>query len=248
MTATNTREHEEANRRRVSHEDTKTRKSALAVGALAALGIVSHAGVAHAQTPGRIVASVGVRWTGEAAAGAMDATETAPTSSRYRLFETETALSPSAGLETSVGVRLTRAIEAELSASYATSDLRTRIRADAESIPDSEAAEAVGQLSLEASLVVHVPRWTLFGRATPFVSAGGGYLRHLHEGRTFAETGVIYHAGVGVTLTISSDGRGVFKATGLRADTRAVVRTGGVAFDDDPRVAPAVGLSLFARF
>ena len=220
----------------------------LAFAAVASFVSVWHAGVAVAQTPGRINVSAGVKWTGETSAGSMDATETAPTPARYRLFATQTALVPSTGVDTAVGVRVTRAIEAELSAGYAVSDLRTRIRSDAESIPDAEAVEAVSQLSLEASLLAHFGRWALFGRATPFVSAGGGYLRHVHEGRTLAETGTIYHAGGGVTLPLRSSGRGLLKGTGLRADARAVVRKGGAAFDDEPRVAPAVGLSFFARF
>lgn len=209
------------------------------------LGVTS--GSARAQ-PGRINVGVGVRWTGEMPAGTVDATETAPSSARYRLFATETVLTPSSRLDTTFGVRLTRALEAEIAASYASSDLRTRVGSDAEGIPDSEAVEAVNQLSVEASVLVHFARWAIAGRATPFATIGGGYLRHLHENRTLAETGSVYHAGAGVTLMLSSDGRGWLKATGLRVDARAVARIGGVAFDDDPHVAPAVGASFFARF
>lgn len=221
----------------------------VAVAAAASFVCVWHPGIALAQDPGRIRVSAGVRWTGETPVGSMDATETggnAPV--RYRLFATDTSLVRSIGVDTAVGLQLSRAIDAELSASYGAPELRTRIRADAEGIPDAEAVEAVGQLAIEASLLVHVTAWSLFGRATPFVSVGGGYLRHLHEGRTLAETGAIYHAGGGVTIILRSGGRGLLKGTGLRADARAVVRKGGVAFDDDPRVAPAIGLSLVARF
>jgi len=210
---------------------------------------VWHPDIALAQDPGRITVSAGVWWMGEMPVGSMDATETggvAPV--RYRLFATDTSLAPSIGVDTAVGLRLSRVIDTELSASYGAPELRTRIRADAEGIPDTEAVEAVGQLAIEASLLVHVTPWSLFGRATPFVSVGGGYLRQLHEGRTLAETGAIYHAGGGVTIMLRSGGRGVLKGAGLRADARAIVRKGGVAFDDDARVTPALEAAWFVRF
>jgi hypothetical protein len=217
------------------------------IGAAFLLASAVPAGTAAAQE-GRLVAGVGVRWLGKMPSGAVDATETAPNSTRYRLFATDTVLASAAQIDTSVGVRLTRAIEAEVSASYGSADLRTQIASDVEGIPDAKAAETVNQLALEASLLVHLARWAIAGRATPFATAGGGYLRHLHEGRTLAETGSIYHVGGGVTLLLGSGRQGWLKGTGLKVDARAVARAGGVAFDERPHVAPALGVSFFARF
>ena len=212
------------------------------------LCVVTSQAFAQTTARGRVDLSVGARWTGETSVGAADATETAAAGNRYRLFTTDSALVSMVGVETRVDVRLTRAVEAEVAASYGARDLRTRIRSDVEGVPDTEAVEKVGQVSLEASLVVHLTRWPIARRATPFVTAGGGYLRELHEGRTLAETGAMYHAGGGLTMMLRSGGRGLLKAAGWRADARAVVRTGGIVFSDELRVAPAVGLSLFARF
>jgi hypothetical protein len=83
----------------------------------------------------------------------------------------------------------------------------------------------------------------------PFVTGGGGYLRQLHEGATLVQTGSIYYIGAGASIALSTaDRRQRVKQIGLRLDTRAIVRTGGVTIDGRAYTAPAVGASLFARF
>lgn len=207
------------------------------------------AALAQSVAPGGTVQfAAGVRWTGAMSAGRSDANETAPGGSRFALFAAESTLTPAAGLEASLSVHLQPSIEAGVSVSIATSNLRTRISSDVEGIPDVEAKEGITQLALEGVLVIHLRNWRAGERAMPFVSAGGGYLRHLHEGRTVVENGITGHVGFGLDYILSAAGRGAVKATGLRADVRGGLRKGGAAFDDGLHVSPAAGVSFFARF
>jgi hypothetical protein len=207
-------------------------------------------GRAIAQGPepsGAVDLAVGLQWTGGTTIGRMDATETSPGGGRYQLFATRSTLAPATGIDGSLGVRLSRAIEVGVASSFARSSLRTQISSDVEGIPDVEVAEDVTQLTVEGAIVVRLS-WRPLGRARPFVGAGAGYLRQMHEGRTLIETGSTAHVRIGLDYLLHADGRGAVKAMGLRLDARAVLRSGGVQFDDRVRVAPAVGASLFARF
>jgi hypothetical protein len=197
---------------------------------------------------GALEVAGGVLWTGELSNGTQGAFETTPSEGRYALFQTRTVLAPAAGFEGSLSLRLGPSVDVRGHTSYASSDLRTAISADVEGVPDIVASEAVTQLAVEGALVVRLPNWRPTDRATPFVSGGGGYLRHLHEGRILVENGITFHLGGGLDYLLKSAGWGAVKATGLRVDVRSVWRKGGVAFDDRSHVSPAVGVSLFARF
>lgn len=205
----------------------------------------------EAQTPalpGRFEIAAGGLWAAPVSMGAADATETAPNGTRFRLFSSESSLGSTAGFEGRVGVRLTPALQLEGSASHATPALRTRIRSDAEGIPDVTVAEAVSQWTIEAALVAHLARWRFGTRSVPFLSVGVGYLRQLHEGGALVETGRIYQVGGGVKYLLKRAGDGRLKSAGLRFGARASLRTGGAMFDNRMRVAPSVDASFFARF
>ncbi len=206
-------------------------------------------GAAHAQpraTTDRVEVGGGVRWVGGAALGDTDATLGTASGGSFVQFASASELGPAVVVEGRVGVRLSRALQVEVSVSYGTADLRTRLDSDVESIPDVTVSEPITRYTIEGTLVASLDRWRR-GRVTPFVSAGGGYLRELHEGRTLVETGRAFHAGGGVTVPIRTSRAGA-SAVGIRADARIVVRSGGVLFDDDPVVAPAAGASVFFRF
>jgi hypothetical protein len=205
--------------------------------------------IAAAQSPpaGRFEISGGFRWTGGMFVGEQDATETAPNSGRYRLFSTRTTLAPAPGVEGRVAVRVSRLIDAAFSTVFSRSDLKTSVTFDVEGFEDVEAVEPVTQMALEGAALINVPSLAWSERALPFLTAGGGFLRHLHEGRTLAETGAIYHVGAGLTFTLGSSGAGTVKSSGVRFDARAVIRQ-GVAFDDGSHLSAAFGVSFFSRF
>jgi hypothetical protein len=91
-------------------------------------------------------------------------------------------------------------------------------------------------------------RFAPSNRIVPFVGGGVGYLRQLHDGRTLVETGSAYHLGGGADMILRSAAQGVVKSVGIRADARAELRSGGVAFDDGTHAAPSFGVQLFVRF
>lgn len=206
---------------------------------------------ARAQTAppgGRFEVAAGGLWIQGASVGGADATETAPDGSRFRLFASRGSLGPAAGLEGRVGVRLGTVLRVEGSGSFAKPDLRVRISSDVEGVSDLTLAETVSQWTIEAALVAYLARWRVGPRGVPFVSAGAGYLRQIHEGGTLAENGRTYRVGGGVDYPLARAGTGRLKSAGLRVDVRAAISTGGAGFDDRVRVAPVAGASLFVRF
>jgi hypothetical protein len=86
-------------------------------------------------------------------------------------------------------------------------------------------------------------RWRLGDHATPFVSAGAGYLRALHEDRVLVDEGALWHLGGGIDLVLRPSQS---RALGVRLDARAVFQRGIV--DDDVHAAPVFGASAFLRF
>ena len=98
-------------------------------------------------------------------------------------------------------------------------------------------------------MVVYLPR-RLGPRLVPFVTGGGGYLRQIHEGQTFIQTGRTYHLGGGIKVPLVSRAAAQtwVKQIGVRVDARALVQTAGVTLDDRAHIAPALAASLFVRF
>jgi hypothetical protein len=139
-------------------------------------------------------------------------------------------------------------LQLEGSASHSTPTRRTRIRSDAEGIPDITLAETVNQWTIEAALVAHLARWRFGTRSVPFLSVGAGYFRQLHEGATLVETGRTYQGGGGVSVLLKRTGERRLKSAGLRLGARGAVRTGGGRLENRVRIAPLVDVSLFLRY
>jgi hypothetical protein len=74
------------------------------------------------------------------------------------------------------------------------------------------------------------------GRGIPFVSAGAGYLRDLHEKNEVAETGHELHVGGGIHYWF---GQGKHRA-GVRADVGISRRSGGADAIDTTRTIPVI--------
>ena len=194
--------------------------------------------------------SAGALWMGSASFGSRDATLTSASGGRFSLFSTATELAAASGVEGRLGVRVTRVVQAEASASYTVPQLQTTVSADTEGGTSVIASEPIRQISLEGSVLVHPARQRIGSRGIPFISAGAGYVRQLHDGQILIQTGQMYHVGGGAKFPLGSrDGRGkLLKQLGVRVDARAVVRTGGVTLDGRSHVVPALAASLFTRF
>jgi hypothetical protein len=201
-----------------------------------------------AAGPGRLEVSVGALWVGHQALGSNDANETTPGGGSLKIFTTSSDLASVAGLEGRIAVRLMRSLEAEVEASYGTPGLKITISGDIENAPPATAIETVRQFTVGAGVVWYVPFRRGTERLVPFVTAGGGHLRQIHEERTFLETGQYYQVGGGVKYLLFSRPRGFMNAIGARVDVRAVVRRMGVAFDNSAHTSPAFGAAAFVRF
>jgi hypothetical protein len=203
---------------------------------------------AQAQTmPGKVEIGGGLRWAGPMSLGSSDATETQPGGSRFTLFKTESRLDSATAVEARFGVRLSDTLQVEGVGSYGKPMLTARIASDAEGIPSVSISESITQFTIEGALVLELPRRRIGFRTVPFVSAGGGYNRQLHETATLIEHGFVYHLGVGGNVMLKERPDAGVKTVGLRVDARALIRTGGVAFDDRPHVGPSIAGTLFVR-
>jgi hypothetical protein len=220
----------------------------VAIGVASLSGPCVRAQSTDAVEPGHVEVAIGPLWVGRQALGSSDATETTGTGGSLILFSTSTELSSASGLEGRVGVKLSRAFEAEASGTYATPQLRTQIGNDVEGAAAVTATEVIQQFTVGAGVVWYVRPGRSASRLAPFATAGAGYLRQLHESGTLVETGRFYQFGGGVKYLLVSRPGSHLKGIGARIDVRAVVRQQGVAFDDGRHILPAVGASLFARF
>ncbi len=200
-------------------------------------------------TPGRFEVAAGALWGAPVSMGSADATETTGNGMPFRLFSSESSLGSAVGPEARIGVRVGRGLQLEGSASHAKPTRRTRIRWDAEGIPDVTLAETVNRWTIDGALVTSLARWRFGTRTVPFLSVGAGYFRELHEGEALVETGVTYQGGGGVNITLTQrTGAQRLKSAGVRVGARAVVRPGGGILEDPVRVAPIADVSLYLRY
>ena len=201
-----------------------------------------------AAGPGRLEVSFGALWVGQLALGSNDANQTTPGGGNLKIFTTSTGLAGAAGLDARVAVRVLRSLDAEVEGSYGTPQLKVSINSDIESAPAVTATDTLQQFTIGAGAMWYVPLLRRMPRLAPFVFAGGGYMRQVHEQRTLVDTGQYYQAGGGVKWPFVERARGFVKGIGVRVDARAMVRRKGVAFDDRGHTSPAVGASAFVRF
>jgi hypothetical protein len=198
---------------------------------------------AVAQTGGRYEVAAGVRFVGPEPLGKVDATETTASGGTFRLFTADSTLDALLGFEGRLGVRLLPTLRIEATGSYGASDLTIALNADAESAAAMTATERIAQFTIEGAAVMELTRWHVGTHGAPFISAGAGYVRALHEDRILVDEGVLWHAGGGVNLMLrSSPGT----ALGLRFDARALFQSGVV--NDGVHASPAFGASAFVRF
>ena len=173
--------------------------------------------------------------------GTVSANEVVASGGAFPLFKVTNELSGALGVNARIAKRVWRAFELQGSGSYSRPELRSTTTGDVESAPDLTATDRLRQITVEGAVLFSSPKWRI-GRAAPFVSAGAGYLRQLHEGDTLAQDGEIYAFGAGLRLPLLSRGKRLH-SVGMRADARAVVRARGVGPDGASHVSLAVSLS-----
>lgn len=222
------------------------RRAAIALLVLVFLASCSRDGAAQGVLEsGRLEISAGAAWLGSQTFGSASATETTPSGSSFSLFNTSSEVGSAAAFDARVGVRIAGTLVVEADATYARPELRVTIANDVENAPSITAVERLQQYMIGGGAT-----WYVLGRnrIVPFVAGGGGYLRQLHDRALLVETGTYYQVGGGVLYLLSSHPANRLKASGIRAEVRAVILKGGVAFDGGRHTAPAVAGSFFVRF
>ncbi len=197
---------------------------------------------------GSLELSGGALWTGGYDLGRRDATLTRnpPTGSTpFQLFSSRTRLEPKPGAQARLGVYITRALSLEGGFQYSRPMLSTRLSDDAEGADSITATSPLSRYVFDGSAVFHLHRMAFAGgRAVPFVSGGGGYVRELHRSNELLETGTEIHGGAGVKVWFGGR-RG---RIGLRAEGGLTSRSGGFDFNDGRRTLPTAGASMLFLF
>lgn len=165
-----------------------------------------------------------------------------PTPPSFVYFRTESRVRPSIAPQVRAQFALTERLAIEVAAAFARPRIGVRIAGDAEAPTQQLPGEALHQYTISAGVTWQVPM-AMGARLAPFVAAGGGHLRQLHEDRTLAETGQGYYAGLGVRYWLSGGRRS--RTLGLRADARVNLRRKGIDFEDQARTFPTFSLALF---
>jgi hypothetical protein len=223
------------------------RIAALVLGGAALLQ--ASAAFAQAADPpsSRIEIGIGGLWIGRQPLGQNTATETTAAGAAQTLFSSSSELAGGAGVAGRAGVRVTRSFVVEAEASYLKPQLRISLSGDAEGAAPVTATETIQQFTIGGGVQWYVPV-SRKPRLAPFVTAGGGYLRQLHEQATLVQTGRFYQFGGGVSALLVRGRHSYTKGIGARIDARAVIRSKGVALDGGSKASPAAGVSAFVRF
>jgi hypothetical protein len=233
--------------RESDHARTRVRLFQIAFAAACWAAVPGAASAQNEVLVGHIELSGGVGVIGGATLGERDAEQRTPTPNQpFRLFATSSRMAQAPVFDVRVGVALSPRYAVEGHVGYGRPELQTELSSDAENAPPITAVERVDQYIIDGGVLVH------FGSGAsalrPFVTAGGGYLRQLHEGRVVVETGQVFYAGGGIKYGLTSRRDGLVRAVGLRGDARLNVLSGGIKVDDDVRRHVAVSGGLFVVF
>jgi len=202
-----------------------------------------------AQAPSRGTWEVGggVVYVGGYSLGesAAELTPNTGTQGSFDLFTTSNDVKSAFGIQARIGYFFTPSVAVEGGARLSWPVFESRITGDFEDAVDTTAEETLSQYLFDASLVFHFNNATFSGgQAVPFVAAGAGYLRELHEEDTLVEEGVEYHAAGGIKWWFGSARRRL----ALRAEAGFSIRDGGFDFDEGARIVPVAGASIVWLF
>ncbi len=226
---------------------------------IVACGLVESGSPAVAQVGATGVASdrlslaMGGAWVSGQVVGVSSATLTSnqvPLGGPFPLFDVRTELVGSGLAEAALGARLTRSLVLEGRFGYARPRVRTTVSNDVEvASPTSFDDDRLSQYLVEGSLV-----WFLRGngvaaqRVAPFVRAGAGYLRELHDGGAVVESGTLVHVGGGLQHQLVRWADRALRGLALRGEARASLRHGAFALQDQNRFYGTVGGALVLLF
>jgi hypothetical protein len=220
---------------------------AIRTGAALALALASLAGPAAAQTGtpggGRLELAAAASWVSPTALGAASANLTPNTGlTSFTLFSASADLAPAVAADATVGWHVSRAWTLSLTGGFSYPAVRVRIAGDAEGAADRLfTGERLQQWTIGGRADCDVLRWRFAsGRVTPFLMAGAGYLRHVHEGRVSGVSGQAYQAGGGVRYSWLDRPASRLSRVRLTAELRAIHVRDGYHWGREARTALAV--------
>ena len=218
----------------------------------AAISIVGRPGTAVAQeAPAlrahRFTIGGGVVWSGAydvgEAAAALRGNGVGSSAPPVTLFTSASRVTAAASPELRVGFAMSRSVTLEFGVTVSQPHVAVAIAGDLEAPTQELPGEKLEQFLFEGSATWQLP-FRVGTRLAPFLSGGVSFLRQLHEDRTMAETGQVYHAGGGARYFLRG-GRASGRELGLRGDARVNFRRNGIDFENTMRTYPTISLSLF---
>ncbi len=214
---------------------------------LLALAAPSFAQEAPQLRDNRVTINAGITWLGGYDVGTSTAqlrgNGTGATTPPFTLFTADSHFATATAPDLRVGVSLTPRLTIEGGASLSHPRIGVSITADPESPGQELPGEELQQYIFDGGLSWQLPIDT-GRRLAPFVVAGAGYLRQLHEDRTLAETGRIYYAGGGARYWLRG-GHDNSRPIGLRSEFRINMRNNGIDFEDKMRTYPTFSVFVF---
>ncbi|MFB3853120.1 MAG: hypothetical protein ACE148_04770 [Vicinamibacterales bacterium] len=168
----------------------------------------------------------------------------------FVLFDSEGRRLAAPAASAGLGFYLTRSLAVEGRFAYSRPDVRVSIRNDAEKNDRlTLTGNQLSQYTVYVALVCYLRRFAFSrDRVIPFVHAGGGYLRELHDGNLAIDTGQTYFGGGGVHYYLTTRRRGLVTGMAVRADVRLCFQQEGYSFDGSGRAFPAAGAALVVSF
>lgn len=185
---------------------------------------------AAAPSAGRVEVSAGGGWSTGSALGGAPAALRGRGGGDFALFQSESRFGAGPVLDVRASYTVSRRSAVEARFGFSRPELQADISSDVEGAAPVTLSERLDRYIIDAAFVI------LFGdsdrrRWLPFASAGAGYLRELHEGRTLVEQGMAFHAGGGLKHAFMRRERGRINSAGIRADARLYFLTEGAAGD-----------------
>ena len=213
--------------------------------------LVCAASAAHAQADPpmhRLQLAAGVGFLGGASLGVADANlRSSVANDPYRVFTTSSRFGSALALDLRAAVDLTRRFGLEAHALYGHPELQTEVTGDVENAPPVTAVERIDHYLIDGGILIKLDELRVRGWQ-PFVAAGAGYLRQLHEGLTLTEDGQVFYVGGGVRTTIVTRTKGFVRGLGVRGDVRFNILSGGITVEDKARQQLSASASFFVVF
>lgn len=188
----------------------------------------------------------GVVWTDGFSGGDTTAelTQGSQSSGGFDLFNASGRLRSGTGFDGTLAYYVSRSVALEGGVRYSQPRLTYRLSGDFENAEALTASETLTRYVFTGSLVWDM-RGLAFGRSgVPYLTAGAGYIRDLHEKNELVETGTEYHAGAGVKFWFGQGPRRL----GIRGLVGVSMTDGGFDFRDEPRTLPMASAALFFLF